>query len=175
MLDSVPISLAIVHAAARLVPRSRREDWRAEWIAELRAVCRAYGIAWSSTEPHERPEVTSFCLGAFEDALMLRVHAIRCAAKDRLHAGAPCRVILLQGSFLVASLLLCLARPVVREAAFGRSHLPADQLVLISTEGQFSAEHPTVRFAEFALVEGGGWTAVPRPRLLEACCRGGAI
>ena len=50
----------MLRAAALLVPRELRAEWLAEWGAELWVVRRVSGRA------------TSFCLGAFRDALWVR-------------------------------------------------------------------------------------------------------
>jgi hypothetical protein len=55
------IHLAILRSAACLVPGEQRADWLAEWSAEL----------WYVRQSGER-QATSFCLGAFRDALWLR-------------------------------------------------------------------------------------------------------
>jgi hypothetical protein len=55
------IHLAILRSAAWLVPGEQRAEWLAEWNAEL----------WYVRRSGER-QTTSFCLGAFRDALWLR-------------------------------------------------------------------------------------------------------
>ena len=55
------VHLAILRAAALLVPRRERMDWMAEWRSEL----------WYVRAARHR-KVTAFCLGAFPDALWLR-------------------------------------------------------------------------------------------------------
>ena len=55
------VHLAILRAAALLVPDAERTEWLAEWTSEL----------WYVREARPR-EATGYCLGAFSDALWLR-------------------------------------------------------------------------------------------------------
>src|SRR5438552_9795739 len=56
---SEPVDSTILRAAALLVPRELREEWLAEWGAEL----------WVVRQSGQHP--ARFCLGAFRDALWM--------------------------------------------------------------------------------------------------------
>jgi len=81
----VTVHLAILRAAALLVPRAERADWLAEWKSELWYVLGA------------RPrEATGFCLGAFPDAFWLRRNSARLDARRifRLESPLQCVIVL---------------------------------------------------------------------------------
>jgi hypothetical protein len=71
------IHLAILRSASWLVPGDQRADWLAEWHAEL----------WHVQQNSER-QTTSFCLGAFPDALWLRQN-IPASAQPWLRLRSP--------------------------------------------------------------------------------------
>jgi len=128
MLHRLPISIGILRTAAFLVPRSKRADWLAEWEAELWQVCRAYGVAWASTETHGHAEITAFCCGAFQDAFALRLDALRCLSTGRLRAGTPWRLVMTLSAFLIAAFMLCLEVPALREVVWGSCTLSTDSV-----------------------------------------------
>lgn len=73
------LHLAMLAGASIFVPRPRRADWLREWTSELwhvRQSCQPIG-AFSFTAERE---LTSFCLGAFPDAVCLRRQQIEAAA-----------------------------------------------------------------------------------------------
>src|ERR1700683_5373917 len=115
------LHLAILQAAALLVPQSQRDEWQAEWKSELWYVCPS--------------QATSFCLGAFRDALWLRSHH---PFSFRLESPLQCL------SFLVflaaASVLYTFERPVDPDTPG-----PAN-LVMISPAGHRDAP---IRFKQY--------------------------
>jgi len=149
MLDRLPISIAILRTAALLVPGCRRVEWFAEWEAELWQVARAYGVAWASTEPHGHAEITAFCLGAFQDALALRLDSIRYLWSGRLRAGSPWRLVMTLSAFVIAAFVLCLGAPALRQVAWKNLPRPTDSLVLLSAENNLGADAPTIPFADY--------------------------
>jgi hypothetical protein len=67
-----PAQRGLILTASILVPTPQREEWSREWLAELWHVRRSLvSIDDTFTLQAER-EVTTFCLGAFPDALCLR-------------------------------------------------------------------------------------------------------
>jgi hypothetical protein len=61
-MSPVAFHIAILRAAALLVPEPRRTDWLAEWLSEL----------WHIRRDSPGINVTAFCMGAFPDAFWLR-------------------------------------------------------------------------------------------------------
>jgi hypothetical protein len=145
MLDSLSISLAILRTAALLVPCRSRQDWLAEWRGELWHVCRAYGSSSPFTRAHGQKKITQFCLGAFADAFALRLDG----ARSHLRPGTPRRLTLTLASLLLMSFLLCLAVPAIRDVFWASSTSPIDEVALISSEGHFDLDTPSVRFADY--------------------------
>lgn len=74
---SRPLHFAILRSAAVLVPAPAREEWLAEWRAEL----------W-----YVEHDATAFCLGSYRDALWLRVKSF--SARRALRLDSPSRCIL---------------------------------------------------------------------------------
>ncbi len=69
-VDSSCLDYAILRLAALLVPRRERQEWFAEWKAELWYVLR--GCNGGAHTSCLNREALRFCLGAFRDALWLR-------------------------------------------------------------------------------------------------------
>ena len=84
------LDTAILHSAALLVPSSAREEWLAEWKAEL----------W-----YVEHDATVFCLGSFRDALWLRIKSF--SARRALSLDSPWRCVLFLAG--LATLMLWLA------------------------------------------------------------------
>ena len=156
MLHRLSVSIAILRLAAFFVPRSQRTHWLAEWKGELWHVCRAYGVLCGSAEPHGRAEITAFCLGAFQDGLALRLHAVRSQWNLRLHAGAPGRVVAILSALLLTTCAVCVGVPGARQAIRRSSPGPTDTLVLLSSEGSLGAENPTIRFGDYQALAADG-------------------
>lgn len=124
------LHLALLRAASWLAPAREREEWLAEWRAELWYV-----------GPRLR---TRFCLGSFRDAFWLRCHAPPAA---RLQSPWECLAVLAVLAGLSVFFALRLSLP--REIFFSRS-LPAG---LVTVSGvpfddyrQFPASYGTVAF-----------------------------
>jgi hypothetical protein len=60
----IPPGVTIIRTLSRIVPRSSRDDWRAEWIAELTH-------AWRDNESSEA-RLRLRAIGAVADAFWLR-------------------------------------------------------------------------------------------------------
>jgi len=97
------MQIAILYAARLLVPRAQRPDWFAEWKAELEFVSENAGTA-----------ATSFCCGAFRDAIWLRRNSLPSAMPSAVLAS-PWRCITLLATLAAAAVFLPL-RPLVQSA-----------------------------------------------------------
>jgi len=71
--------LALLRCASLFVPAHQRAEWWKEWRSELWHVRQACtpprGIFWSA-----ECEVTTFCMGAFQDAMCLRGQVVLLSA-----------------------------------------------------------------------------------------------
>jgi hypothetical protein len=100
-----PVHRLILRSASLLVPGPNREEWFAEWSAEL---------------PHVTRRPTSFCLGAFRDALWLRRNTPANAVRT-FGLESPVRCLLFLAVLAVASVYLSFRLPLAREVwATGR-------------------------------------------------------
>jgi hypothetical protein len=136
LIDFASLHLAILRGAALLVPGHQREEWFAEWRAELWYV-------WQ----RGNSEATRFCLGAFHDAMWLRCNYPRTNRKAALESPAVCI------SFLavlgMVSLFFAYRLPGAREMMLPSQYGEARDLVMISTGGSVMAQVPTVSIAEY--------------------------
>lgn len=88
IVPSSSVHLAILRAAALLVPGERRAEWLAEWRSELwyaskkcsRELAPLSGGRWT---------ITAFCLGSFKDALWLRRNTPRSEERVTLRLDSP--------------------------------------------------------------------------------------
>ena len=124
------LHLALLRAASLVVCAAERDEWFAEWGAELCYVT-----------PRCR---TAFCLGAFRDAFWMRRHA---AAP--VHLQSPWECLALLTVLAALSVFFALRLPLPREMFFSRS-LP-DGLVTVSgipleDYRQFPADQANVAF-----------------------------
>src|SRR5581483_1678471 len=101
--EDMTLQIAILYAARLLVPRAQRPDWFAEWKAELEFVSENAGTA-----------ATSFCCGAFRDAIWLRRNSLPSAMPSAVLAS-PWRCITLLATLAAAAVFLPL-RPLVQSA-----------------------------------------------------------
>jgi hypothetical protein len=133
------LNRAILRSASVLVPASGREEWLAEWKAEL----------W-----YVEHEATAFCLGSFQDALWLRVKNF--SARRALSLESPSRCILFLTSLTVLSLWLCaasrsLSLPAWPESATTLFWMYLECLLVLSTlypraVGEYPLYRPTSSF-----------------------------
>ncbi len=107
------IDHSLLCCASLLVPGSRRSEWRREWQAELwhaRQSCAEPGtISWK----RER-YFAAFCLGAFQDAAVLRQDSWRNREWSSPFQGSAPRCLLLLAGVLAVSYLIALLLPGVR-------------------------------------------------------------
>jgi len=137
----------LVRSASLLVPRSRRADWTAEWLAELWHVGHV-----SDTESQMSARPVAFAAGAVNDAVQLRAHSLH-AHLARLRAflqpGAPARCLLLLAAGTLAALSLCLALPGSRRVLLPAPYRHAESLVLISSSGSTDPATPSIHVADY--------------------------
>jgi hypothetical protein len=139
--------LSLLRGASLLVPRSQRAEWRREWNSELwhvRHSCAPIrGVSWRA----ER-EVTSFCIGAFQDAFCLMRHR---APRDRSLAasqGSASHCMLVLGAVLAASYSMTLLLPGVRAEHFLSKYRADPALVMIQYTNNRKAG-PTISSRQF--------------------------
>jgi hypothetical protein len=129
-LGSVRLGEAILRTAAWLLPASQREDWLAEWRAEL-------WHGWH-TAPQARWSAVLFCLGAFRDAFWLRRNSpVPALHRPRLESPVHCLAML---GFLAAlagfAALLLPAAPDLRGLVIISRHgaaIPASQYRMLAS------------------------------------------
>ena len=76
MPDALQSYRMIITAASWLVPGSRREEWRQEWLAEIQSRLDALG-RWNRLSLMTRFALALRCLGALMDAAYLRLQSLR--------------------------------------------------------------------------------------------------
>jgi hypothetical protein len=111
-------ALLILRAASLLAPYARRGEWLREWRSELWYI-----------DPRD---ATTFCLGAFRDAVFVRRHYTRTAA--RMQSPAACLGFLAAAAALAALLTLAISAPLTLRTAYWRLRprdLPAACLIML--------------------------------------------
>ena len=145
LTESLSVCKGMLTAAGWLVPSKVREEWLAEWNAELWHVWQqATGVAPSCT----RAQAMTFCLGAFKDAYWLRREE---AALPRLllKAGTASRCILSLVLLATLAMLLAYCRPGVWTVIKPDNYQAANDLVMIARGGFDRTTAPTIQLAEF--------------------------
>lgn len=95
---------SMLRVAAWLVPGHERKDWRAEWISEL----------WYVIGAHQSS--TRFCMGAFHDAVWLRIDDLRLKGDWLLSPGSPGRAFAFLMLLTTSCVLLAFRLPQVSSA-----------------------------------------------------------
>jgi len=108
------LHLALLRGAALLVRAPDREEWLAEWRAELWYV--------------GRKRRTAFCLGAFRDAFWLRCHS----PSPPMYLRSPWQCLAVLAALAALSVVLALQLPSAREALFPPAYPDASRLATIS-------------------------------------------
>ena len=93
----------LLHSAALLVPSPEREEWNAEWSAELWHVRRTCFRIDDTFSLESHWEIIRFCLGAFPDALCIREHSAKSGPQHAHIHGSAAQALL----WLASILLLC--------------------------------------------------------------------
>jgi hypothetical protein len=145
--------LGLLRSASVMTPRPQRPEWWREWQSELWHVRRSCAPAGVVTWQAER-EMTSFCLGAFQDALCLRRHSWQKGrALASLHgSAAQCLlglVVVLGASYLLSQLL-----PGVHAETHASGYPVNPGLILIQNAGVHDDSAPTITAQQFRI-----WTA----------------
>ena len=144
------LHLALLRAAASVVPAPERDEWLAEWRAELWYV--------------GRNRRTSFCLGAFRDAVWMRRHG---PAPLYLQSPAQCLGVL--AVLAALSLYFAWRLPLPHEMLFSRSlpeGLTWTAAVPFEDYRQFPAESSRVAFYGRERTFNGGLAVAPASRNL---------
>lgn len=97
------INTALLSTASLLVPAAQREDWRREWSAELWHVRRSFVSIDETFSWEAQREIASFSLGAFSDALYLRIQPGKASTAHAHIHGSAAQTLL----WLSAALALC--------------------------------------------------------------------
>jgi hypothetical protein len=147
------IRFGLLRAASLMVPGPLRAEWWREWRGELWHVeeaCAPDGAgAWRGEQ-----EVTSFCLGAFQDALCMR----RAGRQSRFRladmVGTPSQCLLILATILAASYAIALLLPGVRAERSLWPRKVNPNLVMIQQEGSNDDSKPTISPKEFRAWEG---------------------
>jgi hypothetical protein len=131
---------AILWCASWLAPGDGRGEWFAEWWAES---CYARRIGG-------RRRATTFCLGAFGDALWLRRHAEDVRPRVMLASPAACLGIL--AILAAGAAMLALRLPEARAELVPAPYPDAEQLVLAGRGGTRVSENPSMSPAAYRLL-----------------------
>jgi hypothetical protein len=144
----------MLRTAGLLVPGGDRAEWLAEWEAELWHICRSLRTGslerdCSEAEDKHQLEPTTFCLGAFQDALWLRRNQSRPMRLPQLRRGSPMSCLLFLGGWTTACLLLALSLPTARKSFLPSPYPDANELVLISPSSAAMSPIPTIRVGDY--------------------------
>jgi hypothetical protein len=105
---------AILGAASLLAPRDRRTAWLAEWTSELWYI--------------PREEATTFCLGAFRDALWLRRNSLH----RRTVLDSPVSCLACLAGVAAVSVLITICLPAPRQFRLRLVDMPAGWVVMLA-------------------------------------------
>jgi hypothetical protein len=136
----------LLRMAALLVPRKARSEWLQEWRSELWHV---WQICNQDSAAHRQREITSFTLGAFQDALWLRRDYAASRPRIAFRAGTPARCILTLAIATTACILFAYSRPSVWSLVRPYSYHDAKNLVMIARGGFESSSGPTMQLSEY--------------------------
>lgn len=95
---------ALLQSAAFLVPSADRDEWSREWVGELWHVRRSFVRIDETFSFESQREITSFCLGAFPDALCVREQSVRTRVTTAHVHGSAAQTLL----WLSVTLVICL-------------------------------------------------------------------
>lgn len=147
------IHFGLLRTASLIVPGPSRAEWWREWRGELWHVEHACALQSAGPTRGEQ-EVTSFCLGAFQDALCVR----RAGRQSRFRladmVGTPSQCLLILATILAASYVIALLLPGVRAERSLWPRKVNPNLVMIQQEGSNDDSEPTISPKEFRAWEG---------------------
>jgi hypothetical protein len=140
-LGNLNVYGVVIRLAALGVPRSRRQEWMAEWMAELWYVRETLALRNPTTSVAHR-EIAAFCRGAIDDVRCLR----------NLHACTPVKASGSAVTCMVSLSLLCLLCftvaqfvPAVHHVTERPPYRDAANLVSIWQPGEAGTWSPPVR------------------------------
>lgn len=156
LVHSSLVPLAILRAAAFIVPAYQRVDWYSEWKAELWHVWHTRN-GDDRGSSHRQQEATTFCLGAFKDALWLRQNQLH---RDKLEStvssvlASPSQCVFFLAATVAASVSLACYLPGARKAILPSSYADSQSLVMIWPSGHTSVPIPTIPLADYRSWQG---------------------
>ena len=127
-----------ISAASLMLPRRDRDDWTAEWTAEL------YHLCYCSATHKPQADPLRFSLGAFPDAFWIRCNLLRSAALPLLQSGSAARCGIILSALAAVGFLLCLCLPRARTALLPFHPFGPADLVMISGASYAGAQAPTI-------------------------------
>ena len=150
--QALSFQAALLRSASWLVPGQYREEWLAEWKSELWYVRRAH-----ENQPREGC-VTSFSLGAFNDALSLRFRGrARSKHSQLVRLGSPSKCLGVLSTLAAMNVGLCFLVPGSRHTILPSPYPDARHLVVLTRSG-FESGYPTISVTEFR-----SWTKSRQP------------
>jgi hypothetical protein len=133
-----PVHRALLWSAQWLVPVAQRAEWLAEWKAELWYV-----------ETSRSPNVTAFCLGAFQDALWFRWNSPRHPSGALFRWESPLQCLLFLAVLDTGCLLFALRVPLARDVIRPSPYRDARDLMMISAHRRSAAPVPTIPIEQY--------------------------
>jgi len=144
--------LGLLRGASLMVPRKQRAEWWREWHAELWHV-RQECVPIATVSWRAERKVTSFCLGAFQDALCLRRHSWRQEPLATLQ-GSAAQCIFWLAAALAVTYSIALLLPGVRTEIHPSRYQVNPGLILIQ-DAHYNNDSPaTIPLEEFRIWNG---------------------
>jgi hypothetical protein len=139
---------ALLYTASLLVPSTAREEWRREWLAELWHVRRSCISVDDRFSLEAQREITSFCLGAFPDALCLRSQPMPPgAAEAHVHGSVGQTLVRLVAAGVICCVIASLLPGVQAEKEAARYQVGAN--VILIGEATSSGSRPSISTGMF--------------------------
>jgi hypothetical protein len=142
------LHLGLLRAASLMVPGPQRAEWWREWRGELWHVRQACAPKRGESS-HRDGKVTSFCLGAFQDAFCLRRAGGKRGLPFAAMEGTARQCVLILGAILAGSYVIALLLPGVRAERSLWPRKVNPNLVLIQQEGSQGDGRPTISPVKF--------------------------
>jgi hypothetical protein len=139
------LSLWIVHCALWLVPAGKREEWVAEWEAELWHAAHA----GDGSSFRDARALIRFSLGAFHDAFWIRRNHRVAVPRRMFRPGSASRCSISLAAWALASVMLCWFLPGANNAMHRVFRNDRDGLVMITRGGFAGAQSPSISFEEY--------------------------
>jgi hypothetical protein len=120
---------AILRVASWLVPHHRRGEWLEEWTTELWYLVNGGSLADDGTQ-RTTAGATLFCLGAFNDAVWIRIQSVRVQVEELARLQNPIHCVTVLAMITAVGLFFAWALPAVRDSVLKQPIL-AHLLMLI--------------------------------------------